>query len=73
MSDNGKQIRSRQPATKMKQETHNFLNFIDQELNPGTITIDKWKEYLKRLPQIYKSDIGFQKQYGCNNLNLLLN
>ena len=44
----------------MKQETHDFLAFVDQELNPGTITIEKWKEYLKRLPQIYNGDIGFR-------------
>ena len=44
----------------MKQETQNFLNFVDQELNPGSITIEKWKEYLKRLPHIYNNDITFR-------------
>ena len=44
----------------MKQETQNFLNFVDQELNPGSITIEKWKEYLKRLPHIYNNDIAFR-------------
>ena len=60
MRDNKKRPRSWQPNTKMKQETHNFLNFVDQELKAGTITIEKWKEYLKRLPQIYKGDIAFR-------------
>ena len=44
----------------MKQETQNFLNFVDQAFNPGTITIEKWKEYLRRLPHIYNSDISFR-------------
>ena len=44
----------------MKQETQNFLNFVDQELNLGSITINKWKEYLQRLPHIYNSDISFR-------------
>lgn len=44
----------------MKQETQNFLNFVDQELGSSTITIDKWKEYLRRLPHIYNGDISFR-------------
>ncbi|WP_115071482.1 bifunctional 2-polyprenyl-6-hydroxyphenol methylase/3-demethylubiquinol 3-O-methyltransferase UbiG [Synechococcus sp. UW179B] len=44
----------------MKQETQDFLNFIDRELNPGIITIERWKEYLNRLPQIYNNDIAFR-------------
>ncbi|ABB26437.1 hypothetical protein Syncc9902_1475 [Synechococcus sp. CC9902] len=44
----------------MKQETQDFLDFIDRELNPGTITIEKWKKYLKKLPQIYNGDIAFR-------------
>ena len=55
----------------MKQETQNFLNFVDQELSPGTITIQKWKEYLKRLPQIYNGDIAFRLLFDWHwNLNL---
>ena len=44
----------------MKQETQNFLNFVDQAFNPDTITIEKWKEYLKKLPHIYNDDISFR-------------
>ena len=44
----------------MKQETQNFLDFVDRELNPGIITIQKWKDYLRRLPHIYNSDISFR-------------
>ena len=44
----------------MKQEAQNFLNFVDQELNPGSMTIERWKEYLHRLPHIYNSDISFR-------------
>ena len=44
----------------MKQETQDFLNFIDRELNPGIITIESWKEYLNRLPRIYNNDIAFR-------------
>jgi len=44
----------------MKQETQNFLNFVDQEFKPGTIAIEHWKEYLARLPEIYNSDISFR-------------
>jgi hypothetical protein len=58
--DNERRSRSRQSTTKMKQETQNFLNFVDQELNPGTISIERWKEYIKRLPQIYNDDIAFR-------------
>ena len=44
----------------MKQETQNFLDFVDREFNPGSITIEKWKYYLDKLPHIYKSDITFR-------------
>ena len=44
----------------MKQETQNFLDFVDREFNPGSITIEKWKYYLNKLPHIYKSDITFR-------------
>jgi len=44
----------------MKQETQNFLNFVDQEFNVGNIDTQKWKQYLRRLPHIYKSDISFR-------------
>ena len=44
----------------MNQETQNFLYFVDQELNPGSMTIEKWKEYLKRLPKIYNGDLSFR-------------
>ena len=60
MRDNEKRPRSRQPATDMKQETHNFLNFVDQELNFKNVSIEKWKEYLRRLPHIYNGDISFR-------------
>ena len=55
----------------MNQETQNFLNFVDQELNPGTIGIEKWKEYLKRLPHIYNGDIAFRLLFDWHwDLNL---
>ena len=60
MRHNEKRFISKQPATEMKQETHNFLSFVDQELNPNNILTDKWKEYLRRLPNIYNSDISFR-------------
>ena len=44
----------------MKQETHNFLNFVDQELDAGSFLIQKWKEYLRMLPHIYNGDIVFR-------------
>ena len=44
----------------MKQETQDFLEFIDRDLNPGSITLEKWKEYLHRLPHIYNGDISFR-------------
>ena len=44
----------------MKQETQNFLDFVDREINPGAFAIEKWKEYLRRLPHIYNSDISFR-------------
>lgn len=44
----------------MKQETQNFLNFVDQELHSQNFSIDKWTEYLKRLPHIYNGDISFR-------------
>lgn len=44
----------------MRKETQSFLNFVDQELNLGSMTIERWKEYLKRLPQIYNDDIAFR-------------
>ena len=45
---------------EMKQETQHFLDFVDRDLNPGSITIESWKEYLKRLPYIYNGDIAFR-------------
>ena len=60
MRDNEAWSRSRQPGTEMKQETQDFLDFINLELNKGGITIEKWKEYLHRLPHIYNSDISFR-------------
>ena len=44
----------------MKQETQNFLNFVDQELHFQNFSIEKWKEYLKKLPHIYNADISFR-------------
>ena len=44
----------------MKHDTQKFLDFVDRELNPGIITIEKWKEYLHRLPHIYNGDISFR-------------
>ena len=44
----------------MKQETQNFLNFVDQELHFQNFSIEKWKEYVKRLPHIYNADISFR-------------
>ena len=44
----------------MKQETQTFLDFVDQELNPGSISLQNWKEYLDKLPYIYKNDITFR-------------
>lgn len=44
----------------MKQETQNFLDFVDQELHFQNFSIEKWKEYVKRLPHIYNSDISFR-------------
>ena len=44
----------------MKQETQSFLNFVDSELIPGSITLQRWKEYLHRLPHIYNGDISFR-------------
>ena len=44
----------------MKQETQNFLNFVDQELHFQNFSIEKWKEYIKRLPHIYNADISFR-------------
>ena len=44
----------------MKQETQNFLYFVDQEFNHERFPIEKWKEYLHRLPHVYNSDITFR-------------
>ena len=60
MRNNETRSRSGKPATTMKQETQNFLNFVDQEFKPGTIEFEHWKEYLARLPEIYNSDISFR-------------
>ena len=60
MRDNESSSRGRQPAIEMRQETKDFLDFINQEFNQRGIAIEKWKEYLHRLPQIYKSDISFR-------------
>ena len=60
MRDDEERSASWKSTTKMKKETQNFLNFIEQELNPGSLTIEKWKEYLKRLPSIYNNDISFR-------------
>ena len=55
----------------MKQETKSFLDFVDREFNPGSITIEKWKDYLNRLPHIYKSDIAFRLLFDWHwDLNL---
>ena len=43
----------------MKQETQSFLDFIDRELNQG-MAVERWKEYLRRLPHIYNDDISFR-------------
>ena len=58
--DNEKRPQSMQPAPRMKQETNTFLHFVDQELNFKNISIETWKEYLRRLPHIYNSDISFR-------------
>tara|TARA_B100000674_G_scaffold432202_1_gene389834 strand:+ start:766 stop:1794 length:1029 start_codon:yes stop_codon:yes gene_type:complete len=47
----------------MKQETQNFLNFVDQELSFTSFSIEKWKEYLRRLPHIYNGDIAFRLNF----------
>ena len=44
----------------MKQDTQNLLNFVDQELHFQNFSVEKWKEYLKRLPHIYNGDISFR-------------
>ena len=44
----------------MKQETQIFLNFVNQELDLENFSIEKWKEYLRRLPHIYNGDISFR-------------
>ena len=44
----------------MKEETQDFLKFVDQELNPENFNIQKWKDYLHRLPYIYNSDVSFR-------------
>ena len=44
----------------MKHETQKFLNFIDQEIHLESLSIEKWKEYLRRLPHIYNGDITFR-------------
>ena len=44
----------------MKQESKIFLEFVDQDLNFRNLPVEKWKEYLRRLPLIYDSDISFR-------------
>ena len=44
----------------MKQETQIFLKFVDQELHTESFSIEKWKEYLQRLPHVYNGDITFR-------------
>ena len=47
----------------MKQETIDFLHFVDQEFHLQTISIKKWKEYLRRLPDVYNGDISFRLSF----------
>ena len=44
----------------MKQETRNFLDFVDQEIDFKNFSIEKWKEYLRILPHIYNGDLSFR-------------
>ena len=47
----------------MKQETQTFLDFVDRELHLENFSIEKWKEYLRRLPYIYNNDISFRLHF----------
>ena len=47
----------------MKKETQRFLDFVDRELKPGSLTIEKWEEYITRLPDIYQNDLSFRLHF----------
>ncbi|WP_137024422.1 class I SAM-dependent methyltransferase [Synechococcus sp. N19] len=42
------------------EETQNFLDFVDHELDLQNFSLDSWKEYLKRLPTVYNNDVTFR-------------
>lgn len=44
----------------MKKETQKFLDFVDRNLNPGTMDLEDWKKYLEQLPYIYNDDLTFR-------------
>ena len=55
----------------MNRETQSLLNHVDQELNPGSMNIQKWNEYIRRLPQVYNNDITFRLLFDWHwDLNL---
>ena len=60
MRDDEKASKTKKAKPKMKKETKSFLSFVDQELKLKNFSIENWKEYLRRLPHIYNSDIAFR-------------
>ena len=73
MRDNHEKAAHSKSTTKMNQETQDFLDFVDQEFNPGSVSIDSLKEYLKRLPGIYSNDLSFRLLFDWHwdlNMNI---
>ena len=54
------------------EETQKFLDFVDHELDLQNFSLDKWKEYLKRLPTVYNNDVTFRLLFDWH-WNLALN
>lgn len=44
----------------MQEKTKKFLEFVRQGFIPGNTTMEEWKNYLSKLPQIYLGDITFR-------------
>ncbi len=56
----------------MKKEAKEFLDFFEQNFSNSSVEKEQWKQYIHRLPIIYKTDLEFRLLFDWH-WNILMN